>query len=112
MGTRYTKPGEIKTWRFCIRLGGPLVPKEEGRVARFVGDPVWRYRDGFVGTEEEANQAARSFLMEAAGHYKYGGPKSYEVFPYQPLVPQQKDLGFRLPQETLEWSEEFYRLVS
>jgi hypothetical protein len=52
MAARYTKPGEVKVWRFCIPLGGPMVPKEEGRLARFVGDPVWRYRDGFVGTEE------------------------------------------------------------
>ena len=108
MERRYTMPGEVKVWRFCIRLGGPLMPKEEGRLARFVGDPVWRYRDGFQGTEEEAKEAARSFLLEAAGHYRYAGPKSYEFFPWTPLVPQQKDLGFRLPEDTLRFTEEFY----
>jgi hypothetical protein len=107
---RYTRPGEVRVWRFCIRLGGTLTPKEPDKLARFVGDPTWRYRDGFEGTEPEAAAAARELLTEMAARAKYGGPRSYEFFPWQALLPAGPVIKFGLVQETLEWNEDFYNL--
>jgi hypothetical protein len=105
---RYTKPGEVRVWRFCIRLGGTLQPKDPAKLARFIGDPTWRYRDGFIGTEPEAMAQAKAWLSEMATRAKYGGPRSYEFFPWQALLPAATSFSFSLQEDTIQFNDAFY----
>lgn len=57
---------------------------------------IWRYRDGFRGTEEQAEAAVWEWMRLVCERSGYTGPRSYEILPWRNLRPRGPDIGFSI----------------